>query len=57
MQVTDGHVVARVKSGIPMLKRITATGCSVTAMVAAYVSCAPKEDAVLATATALAVFG
>ena len=50
-------MVARVESGIPMLQRITASGCAVTAMVAAFLSCAPKEDAMLATASALAVFG
>ena len=48
--------MARVEAGIPMLQRITASGCAVTAMIAAFVSCAPN-DPLLAAAHALAVFG
>lgn len=56
LQVTDGERVAAVPHGIPMLTRITASGCAVTALVAAYVSCAPEQP-LEATAHALAYFG
>jgi hydroxyethylthiazole kinase len=39
-----------------MLTKITATGCAVTALAAAFIACAPA-DPLLATAHALAVFG
>eukprot|EP00877_Chromochloris_zofingiensis_P014836 jgi/Chrzof1/9606/Cz04g09140.t1 len=54
--VTDGNRIIAVDNGTPMLTRITATGCAVTAMVAAYVAVAQSEP-LLATAHALAVFG
>lgn len=56
VQVTDGNRIIAVDNGTPMLTRITATGCAVTAMVAAYVAVAQSEP-LLATAHALAVFG
>lgn len=55
--VTDASgAVLRVKNGVPMLQAITATGCAVTAMIAAYVSSSPGEP-LAATAHALAHFG
>lgn len=55
-QITDGRRVLEVHSGTAMLQRITAAGCTVTALIAAFVSCAPDEP-LLATAHALAIFG
>jgi hydroxyethylthiazole kinase-like sugar kinase family protein len=57
MQVTDGSRVVRVSNGDPMMRLVTATGCSVTALIAAFVAVAKRSDAILATAHALAVFG
>ena len=54
--VTDGRTVVEVRNGVPMLQKITATGCAVTALVAAFVAVAPPR-ALEATACALAVFG
>ncbi|KAK9904093.1 hypothetical protein WJX75_004445 [Coccomyxa subellipsoidea] len=54
--VTDGERVAKVSNGVPLLTKITAAGCSVTALITAFVCCAPS-DPLLATAHALAVFG
>ena len=56
-QITDGTDVLRVSNGVPMLTLITATGCSVTALIAAFVAAAPAEQRLHATAHALAVFG
>lgn len=56
VKVTDGERVAKITCGLPMLTSITAAGCSVTALITAFVSCAPKEP-LLATAFALAIFG
>lgn len=47
----------RVSNGVPMLTLITATGCAVTALIAAFVAVAPPEQRLQATAHALAVFG
>ncbi len=55
-QVTDGTRVVACRNGVPMLTKITATGCAVTALAAAFIACAPA-DPLLATAHALAVFG
>ncbi|KAL9659179.1 hypothetical protein QQ045_011076 [Rhodiola kirilowii] len=54
--VTDGTRVLGAKNGVPMLQRITATGCSVTALIAAFVAVDP-QNTLEATASALAVFG
>lgn len=54
--VTDGQQVISVHNGTPMLTFITATGCSVTALIAGFVAAAPQEP-LLATAHALAIFG
>lgn len=56
MQVTDGRRVLRCRNGVPMLKLITATGCSVTALIAAALAVAPDQP-LLAAAAALCVFG
>jgi hypothetical protein len=55
--VTDGKMIIRVSNGVPMLTNITAAGCSVTAVVAAFVACAPPDQRVAAAAHALAIFG
>jgi hydroxyethylthiazole kinase len=55
--VTDGSALWRISNGVPGLQDITASGCSVTAMIAAFVAAAGKERAGLAAAAALAVFG
>ncbi len=53
--VTDGRRVIRVTNGHPMMTKVTALGCTATALVAA---CLPvEEDPVLAAAHALAVLG
>ncbi|GMH39913.1 hypothetical protein BSKO_07817 [Bryopsis sp. KO-2023] len=54
--VTDGETVVRVANGVPMLQKVTATGCSVTALIAAFVSTSP-ENPLLSTAHALSIFG
>ena len=56
MQVTDGWRVLTVSNGVKMLQSITAAGCALTALIAAFVSCAPKNP-LIATAHALALFG
>ena len=43
-------------NGTPMLQKITATGCSLTALIAAFVSCA-QDDPLVATAHAMSIFG
>lgn len=54
--VTDGKRVVGAQNGVPMLQKITATGCSVTALIAAFVAVDPSH-AFEATATALSIFG
>ena len=56
LQVTDGITTYAVHTGHQMMTLITAAGCSVTALVAAFVSACP-EDALFATAAALSIFG
>lgn len=56
VQVTDGQQVLSVANGVEMLTKITAAGCSVTALIAGFVAAAPA-DPLLATAAGLAVFG
>eukprot|EP00879_Flechtneria_rotunda_P024855 GHRR01026374.1.p1 GENE.GHRR01026374.1~~GHRR01026374.1.p1 ORF type:complete len:230 (+),score=96.01 GHRR01026374.1:231-920(+) len=55
--VTDGTTVLGVQNGVAMLPKITAAGCSVTALIAGFVAASGREDALQATAAALAVFG
>ncbi|PNW81666.1 hypothetical protein CHLRE_06g255350v5 [Chlamydomonas reinhardtii] len=54
--VTDGTAVVGVRNGHELLTLITAAGCSLTALIAAFVTAAPQQP-LLATAHALAVFG
>lgn len=54
--VTDGKRVIGVQNGVAMLQKITATGCSVTALIAAFVAIDPLH-VVEATACALSIFG
>lgn len=54
--VTDGQRVVGVQNGVPMLQKITATGCSVTALIAAFVSVDPLH-ALEATVSAFSIFG
>jgi hydroxyethylthiazole kinase len=53
--VTDGARLARIANGHPLMAKVTAMGCSASAVVAACL--AVEADAWLATATALMVFG
>ncbi|KAJ6945580.1 hydroxyethylthiazole kinase-like [Populus alba x Populus x berolinensis] len=45
--ITYGHQVVGAHNGVPMMQKITATGCAVTALIAAFV----------ATASAMSIFG
>lgn len=54
--ITDGKRVVAVHNGVPMMQKITATGCAVTALIAAFVAVDPLH-AFEATASALSVFG
>ncbi|XP_047334604.1 hydroxyethylthiazole kinase [Impatiens glandulifera] len=54
--ITDGKRVVGAGNGVPLMQKITATGCSVTALVAAFVAVDP-EHAFEATASALSIFG
>ncbi|MCL7051233.1 hypothetical protein MKW94_015474 [Papaver nudicaule] len=54
--ITDGQRLVGVHNGVAMLQRITATGCAVTALIAAFVAVNPLH-AFEATASALSVFG
>jgi len=53
--ITDGERVIRVSNGHPLMARITGTGCTATAIIAAFL--AVDEDAVRASASGLAFFG
>ena len=53
--VTDGERTLLVEGGHPLMPAVTGTGCSATALVAAFHAIDP--DPVLAAATALAFFG
>lgn len=54
--VTDGQLVVGIQNGVAMLQKITATGCSVTALIAAFVAIDPQH-VVEATASAFSLFG
>lgn len=54
--VTDGERVVGAKNGVPMLQRITATGCAVTALIAAFVA-VNQSQPFEATAAAMSIFG
>eukprot|EP00123_Amoebidium_parasiticum_P012231 comp21206_c0_seq1/m.28823 comp21206_c0_seq1/g.28823 ORF comp21206_c0_seq1/g.28823 comp21206_c0_seq1/m.28823 type:complete len:273 (-) comp21206_c0_seq1:376-1194(-) len=53
--ITDGTRVVEVHNSEPLLQKITATGCSVTSLIAAYVA-ASESEPIYATAHALAIF-
>lgn len=53
--VTDGHRLLRISGGSPLMPRITATGCSLTALTGACCALSPGEP-LLAAATAMAIF-
>jgi hydroxyethylthiazole kinase len=53
--VTDGSRICRVYNGHELMGRVTGTGCTATALIGAFL--AVDEDAVAASATALAYFG
>ncbi|KAH9326276.1 hypothetical protein KI387_006454 [Taxus chinensis] len=54
--VTDGKRVLGVSNGVPLMQKITATGCAVTALIATLVAAHPAFP-FEATAFALALFG
>ncbi|GFS42237.1 hydroxyethylthiazole kinase family protein [Actinidia rufa] len=54
--ITDGQRVVGAQNGVAMMQKITATGCSVTALIAAFVAVDPLH-AFEATASALSIFG
>lgn len=56
LQVTDGTRSVRILNGTPMLTKITAAGCSLTALIAALCATMP-EDPFAATVHGLAYFG
>lgn len=54
--VTDGKLVVGAHNGVAMMQKITATGCSVTALIAAFVA-VDQIHVLEATASALSIFG
>ncbi|KAI9400929.1 hypothetical protein POPTR_001G053900v4 [Populus trichocarpa] len=54
--ITYGHQVVGAHNGVPMMQKITATGCAITALIAAFVAVDPLH-ALEATASALSIFG
>ena len=53
--VTDGDRLVRISNGHPLMARVTGSGCTASALVAAFAAVDP--DPVRATASALAFFG
>lgn len=53
--VTDGHSSVRISGGSPLMPRVVALGCSLTALVGAFAAVAPDEP-FEATVAALATF-
>ena len=53
--VTDGERIVEIANGSPLMTRVTALGCSLSAIVAAFAALTP--DGFVATAAALAIFG
>lgn len=53
--VTDGTTLVRIQGGSPLMPRITATGCALTALTGACCALAPS-DPLLAAATAMVIF-
>ncbi len=56
LQVTDARRVVRVATGHPTMQLITATGCTLTAVMAAFLA-AEAPDPLLAVAHAMAIYG
>jgi len=56
MQATDGQRVLRVSNGHPTMQLITATGCTLTAVMAAFLA-TNAPDPLLAAAHAMAIYG
>lgn len=56
VQVTDGTRSVRIRNGSAMLTKITAAGCSLTALIAALCAVMP-DDPLVATVHGLAYFG
>eukprot|EP00850_Spirogloea_muscicola_P005949 SM000028S10043 [mRNA] locus=s28:50619:52051:- [translate_table: standard] len=54
--VTDGRRVLAVNNGVALLQRVTATGCAVSALIAAFLAVLPSKP-VDAAAYALSIFG
>ncbi|KAM3335508.1 hypothetical protein ACQJBY_029787 [Aegilops geniculata] len=54
--ITDGEQVISASNGVAMMQKITATGCAMTALIAAFLGADPS-DALTAAACALAIFG
>eukprot|EP00850_Spirogloea_muscicola_P018034 SM000161S02416 [mRNA] locus=s161:76993:78211:- [translate_table: standard] len=54
--VTDGRRVLAINNGVPLLQRVTATGCAVSALIAAFLAVLPSKP-VDAAAYALSIFG
>lgn len=55
--MTDGAQTVAVHNGVEQLTLITAAGCALTALIAAFAAAAGPKQALMATAHALAVFG
>ena len=53
--VTDGKRSQRIANGHPMMTRVTALGCTASAIVAAFLTV--EDDALAASAEALAIYG
>lgn len=54
---TDGTDTLHIANGHPLMARVTATGCSLSALVGAFLAVAPRAKRLDAAAAALAVFG
>ncbi|XP_020596196.1 hydroxyethylthiazole kinase-like [Phalaenopsis equestris] len=54
--ITDGRMVVGAQNGVAMLQKITATGCAVTALIAAFIAI-EQSNILEATACALSIFG
>ncbi len=55
--ITDGARAARIRGGSDMMPKVTALGCSLTALVGAYAAFAPNLDATVAAFTHFAEAG
>ncbi len=56
-QAADGTNSREVANGHPLMARVTATGCSLSALVGAFLAVAPPADRLDASVAALVVFG